>query len=121
MKSSIKPGSCERTVTGLVFWPEEKPERFFPSVHAWAEANFPDKATIYDTVDAHRSCGVPICDATLFRGLWQRLPTLLPTHKAKIRVHPAMVSVMVPPVKAKLKTVPGIYSADPKDSHKMHY
>lgn len=125
MKSSTKNGSStkakgrEFTLQGLVFWPEKKPENFYPSVYAWVKAGKPDGVTIYDTVDVLIDCLIPICDAVEFNGLYRRVPIPIPKKKASIRLSKKLV-VPTYPAKA-LKKVDVIRKADAKDHHKMNY
>lgn len=80
----------------------------------------PDKAMIYDAVDTLKSCGVPVCDAMAFRGIYTRLPTNLPAQKVTVKVHKTKASLMKLP-KVNKVVDKKVLAADVKDHHKMSY
>ena len=108
-----------RTVRGIVFWPKKLPHPFYPSVHAWAEAGYPDDVWVYDSVDTLRAYNIKILDAHSVFGVWARLPRLLKEEEREITVVSSL-SVEVTPARPK-KKLKGIVAADTKSHNKLVY
>ncbi len=108
-----------RLLNGMIFWPQKRPEVFFPSLHSWIKNGAVDNAWIYDSADTLFVAGVPIVDAYMFRGVWHRQPIVPSSTKSVIRLHRSLVVSVAPP-QAKV-TLEGIKVTNPKQVRKMVY
>jgi hypothetical protein len=119
MKKQIKVKPVTKTVSGLIFFPTSRPDKFYPSVLAWIEAGTPDNAFVYDSADTLLGCRIPIIDGTFHRGMFTRIPRLLKPIKASI-IFPSTLLVKILPAKI-VDSVAGIRGANTKDHHKLNY
>jgi len=117
-KLKVKPVTT--LVHGVVFWPKVIPKNFYPSVYAWAEAGTPSDAWVYDSVDTLTACRIKIVDATYYRGVFTRLPTVRPTTKESKVIFPVVLMVPIKPAHVK-DVLKGIKGANTKAYNKLNY
>jgi hypothetical protein len=118
-KKIVTARPVTKTVGGLIFWPQIKPKRFYPSVFSWIKAGLPNESYVYDSADTLTACRIKIVDAAYYRGIFSRISVWVKPKEKKL-IFPSVLLVPIYPAET-VSTVTGIKGANTKEHHKLNY